>query len=337
MDYRGVGQVWFAEFGRRCLSGVFQKTETGQRERRSQADGSRQGEEVEVSTTYKARSIKRHRRSKSEMQDLRQAIFKAVEAEQPTTIRHVFYCLVSEYGIPKTEAEYKNTVCRLLAVMRREGEIPYEWITDNTRWMMKPKSYASLGDALERCQESYRRNVWLSLPVRVEVWTEKDAISSILYDVTGKWDVPLMTARGYSSLSFLYSTAQDISATGKPTYIYYFGDHDPSGQDARRCVLKTLREFAPDAEIHFEVKAVTVEQIEQYNLPTRPTKKSDSRARGFAGESVEVDALSSHTLRELVDDCITQHIDDDVYQRMRTVEDAERDTLQSILDQLGND
>ena len=234
----------------------------------------------------------------------------------------------------KTEAEYKNTVCRLLAAMRREGEIPYEWITDNTRWMMKPDSYASLGDMLEHCQNSYRRNVWLSQPVRVEVWTEKDAISSILYEVTSKWDVPLMTARGYSSLSFLYSTAQDIIAAGKPTFLYYFGDHDPSGQDARRCVLKALHEFAPEADITFEVKAVTPAQIEQYNLPTRPTKKSDSRSQRFQGESVEVDAISSRVLRELATECIVPHVDAAMYRRMRNVEDAERQTLADIAENL---
>jgi hypothetical protein len=287
-----------------------------------------------ATAVYRPRSIKRKRRSKVDIRELRDAIREITKREQPTTIRHVFYCLVSEIGLAKTEAEYKSTVCRLLAVMRREGEIPYEWLTDNTRWMMKPASYASLTDALERCQESYRRNVWLSLPVRVEVWTEKDAISSILYDVTSKWDVPLMTARGYSSLSFLYSTAQDIIAAGKPTFLYYFGDHDPSGQDSRRCVLKALRQFAPNADITFEVKAVTPAQIEQYGLPTRPTKKSDSRSHGFQGESVEVDAMSSHLLRELATECIVPHIDTNVLRRMRNVEAAERRTLSEMLQNL---
>ena len=73
-------------------------------------------------------------------------------------------------------------------------------------------------------------------------------------------------------------------------------------------------------------------------MPTRPTKKSDSRSKTFKGESVEVDAIPPAILRKMVSDCITQHIDADALQRTRMVEDAERDTLQGIVARLeGND
>lgn len=44
--------------------------------------------------------------------------------------------------------------------------------------------------------------------------------------------------------------------------------------------------------------AVTQDQIDAYDLPTRPTKETDSRSRNFHGESVEVDALPPSVLRE---------------------------------------
>ena len=50
-------------------------------------------------------------------------------------------------------------------------------------------------------------------------------------------------------------------------------------------------------------------QIDQFGLPTRPTKQSDSRARGFDGGSVEVDAIPPTVLRQIIEDAITQHID----------------------------
>ena len=49
-------------------------------------------------------------------------------------------------------------------------------------------------------------------------------------------------------------------------------------------------EFAPSAGVVFERLAVTPDQIHELGLPTRPTKASDSRAKGFDGGSVEVDA-----------------------------------------------
>lgn len=50
-----------------------------------------------------------------------------------------------------------------------------------------------------------------------------------------------MVTRGYSSLSFLHSAAETIEAKNKPTYLYYFGDHDPSGRDITRVTEQRLR------------------------------------------------------------------------------------------------
>src|SRR5262245_66381978 len=113
-----------------------------------------------------------------------------------------------------------------------------------------------------------------------------------------------MTARGYSSISFLWSAAQAIRAKAKPAYIYHFGDLDPSGVDAARDIEAKLRRYAPSAEIHFHRPAVTRAQVEQWNLPSRPTKMTDTRAKKFTGTSVELDAIPANTLREFVRGCI---------------------------------
>src|SRR5262249_35124305 len=105
------------------------------------------------------------------------------------------------------------------------------------------------------------------------------------------YDVPLMVARGYASLSFLHSAAEYINELDVPAYIYHLGDFDPSGVNAGEKIEQTLRELAPDAEIVFERLAVTQEQIEAWELPTRPTKKSDSRSKNFGDISVELDAV----------------------------------------------
>lgn len=152
----------------------------------------------------------------------------------------------------------------------------------------------------------------------------------MLVEETAEWDVPLMVTRGYPSLSFVYSAAESIAAQGKPAYLYYFGDHDPSGVDITRAVEQGVREFAPDTEIHFERVAVTESQITDWGPPTRPTKTTDSRSRGFRGESVEVDAIPSQQLRELARDCIVRHVDDLRYEAIRRVEAIERSTLRQM-------
>jgi hypothetical protein len=248
------------------------------------------------------------------------------------TVRQVFYRMVSLGVIDKTEAAYKGTVCRLLGLMRRERVIPFGWIADNTRWMHKTRSYSTLEAALERTAETYRRALWDWQDVYVEIWLEKDALSGVLYEETNPWDVPLMVTRGYPSLSYLYEAAEQIAAIDKPTYLYYFGDYDPSGMDITRVVERGIREFAPDADIHFERVAVTPAQIFTYELPTRPTKKTDSRSKNFEGESVEVDAIPPAILREMASDCITRHVEPGAYTRLMRVENEEKETMLRISD-----
>jgi hypothetical protein len=288
-----------------------------------------------MTTPVYATSPIRARRTRSAIEELRATLREVVAEDPPMTVRQVFYRMVSRGAIAKSEAEYKQTVCRLLGLMRREGEIPFEWLADNTRWMRKSPSYSSLSEALRHTAEAYRRAIWDRQAAYVEVWLEKDALAGVLVDVTDPWDVPLMVTRGYSSLTYLYSAAEAIKARRKPAFLYYFGDLDPSGLDIPRKVEADLRAFAPAAEIHFERVAVTPEQVREFSLPTRPTKKTDSRSRGFDGESVEVDALPPRVLRSIVEQCITQHVNAGEYQRLRQVEDKEREDLAQIAAAMG--
>ena len=134
-------------------------------------------------------------------------------------MRQVFYALTVRGIIRKDEVEYKRTVVRLLTDMREADAIPFEWIADNTRWMRKSTSFTGIGACLDATSTLYRRNLWAAMPVYVEVWCEKDALAGVLLTETDVYDVPLMTARGYSSLSFVHSAAQVIKAKKKPAYI----------------------------------------------------------------------------------------------------------------------
>lgn len=274
------------------------------------------------------RPTKRARRAKAEIVALKEALYESLERDHPQTCRQLFYELSSRLRlIDKTENQYKGTVVRLLGVMRREGMIPYRWIADATRWMRKETSHRSLADALRFTAQTYRRDLWANQKGYVEVWIEKDALAGVVYEETNKYDVPLMVARGFSSLTFLHSAGEAIAAERKPAWIYYFGDHDPSGVWIDRKIEQGLRTHAPKAEIHFERVAVLREQIEQWNLPTRPTKRSDTRARNFRGDSVELDAIPAEQLRALVRDCIERHIDPRRLRATERIEAEERVTL----------
>jgi hypothetical protein len=131
------------------------------------------------------------------------------------------------------------------------------------------------------------------------------------------------------------SAARDIADDGRPAVIYLFGDYDASGRDIIRFVRESLREYAsevdPDVSIDFRLAAVTEPQIREWSLPSHPAKPTDSRHRRYGiDHAVELEAIDPGQLRGLVRTCIKQHIDPDAYRRLKTVEEAERDTLLSI-------
>jgi hypothetical protein len=279
---------------------------------------------------YRTSPTRRARRSRAEISTIEDALYQTAKENTPATVRQIYYRLVSEGIIEKTETEYKATVCRLLSKMRREGRIPYSWISDNTRWIMRPATFDSVEDALFQTARTYRRSIWSNLPERVEIWCEKDALAGVLYEETSIWAAPLMVVRGYASLTFLHAVAEEIRHGEKPTYIYYFGDHDPSGVDAQRFVERELRGFAGDVPLHFIRAAVTPDQINSMGLLTRETKKSDSRSKGFLGGSVEVDAIPPRTLRQMVRECIMWHVSERELSVLEEAEHNERALLTSI-------
>lgn len=265
------------------------------------------------------------------MVELRAQLFAIVAEQAPMSVRQVFYQAETRGLVPKTEAAYKNVVCRLLTKMRLEGELPFDWIADGTRWMRKPTTFGSLEHAIGNVVSTYRRALWDNQDAYIEVWIEKEALAGVVVDVTAEWDVPLMVTRGYPSISYLYSAAENMEAEHRPCFVYYFGDLDPSGVDIARNVEERLIEFAPSADLTFERVGVTAEQVALWDLPTRPTKRTDTRARGWQGGSVELDAIPPATLRQLVEDRILEHVDLDAYNVVRTAERDERDLLERLL------
>ncbi len=274
--------------------------------------------------------IKRNkRRTSDEMNQAKTAIYNMLSVENPMTLRQLFYRLVSDGTIGKKETEYKS-LANLTKNMRMNGELPFEWFADNTRWQRKPRSYSSLERGVEIFAEAYRRDIWINQKNYVEIWLEKDALAGVVYGITAEFDVPLMVSRGYSSLSYLHGAAMTIDYINKPTYIYYFGDYDPSGRDIPRDIETKLRTFAPNADINFEIVGVTPEQIETLNLQTRPTKKTDTRCKNFEGESVEVDAIPPKILRSMVKKVIERHIDEHQLYQSKLIEMEEQEMMRNV-------
>jgi hypothetical protein len=291
---------------------------------------------VSSTAVYGASPLKRTRSTKAEMDQRHRALFAIVEAMRPMTVRQVFYQATVHNIVEKSQDGYKKVQTDLVQ-MRRAGVLPYHWLADNTRWQRKPQTFCSVKQALEDTARLYRKSLWADATAYVEVWLEKDALAGVMLPITSLYDVPLMVARGYASLSFLHTAAEYISSLDVPTYIYHFGDFDPSGVNAGEKIEQTLKEMAPRAEIHFERVAVTPEQIRAWGLPTRPTKKTDSRAKKFGNVSVELDAIKPGQLRDLVEDVIQRHLPAEQLKVLQVAEASERELIARLVGSAGRE
>jgi hypothetical protein len=283
---------------------------------------------------YRSSPIRRERASKAEYEARRAALYDIVAAQSPMTVRQVFYQATVRNLIEKTEAGYSKIQWDL-TVMRKAGDLPFEWIEDGTRSVFKPTTYPNIGAALHETAKDYRKDLWVDADAFVEVWIEKDALTNVIYPVTGQYDVPLRPARGYASLSFLHDAASHIETLDVPAYIFHLGDYDPSGVNAGETIESTLREMAYDSEIIFERLAVTREQITDWNLPSRATKSSDPRAASFGDNiSVELDAIEPNRLRAIVREAIERHMPTEQFAALKRAEAQERTTLLNMVKKL---
>lgn len=250
-------------------------------------------------------------------------IYALEENGRPQTVRQLYYRLVAYSLIPKTEAGYRQVQQQVLR-MRRDGFLRYDDIADQTRVDMRVNSYADLTDYAAVTAKAYRRAIWLDQGIKVFVWCEKLALAGVLYDVTARWDVPLLIGRGFNSESFLWTVANDMRADDRPSHVYYFADYDKPGQDAMQHARDRLTDFGADFTLH--QAALTAEQLERYNVTTRKSKHPS-----WGKIAAELDALPAQTLRDICRNCIEQHIDEYRLEMTLRTEQLEREALHAAM------
>lgn len=279
--------------------------------------------------------IKRARRTRAEIEALDDALRKIVDQFRPVTVRQVFYQAVNRALVPKSETKGYRVVQRRLVVLRESGAVHYGSIVDGTRYVHGHRRYHDLDEFTTYAAGLYRKDYWSTSEVNVEVWLEKDALKGVLVPtVVNECGLGLHVTRGFASITYLQEAAEEIELDGRPTYVYVLTDFDPSGVSIAEKVEEELKARAPDSEIEVERLAVDREQIDLWNLPTRPTKASDTRAARFrrvhGTDSVELDAIPPDELRNLVTNAIDSHMEPWRLRQFRMVEREERETLRGM-------
>jgi hypothetical protein len=278
------------------------------------------------------------------------------ESQYPMTLRQLYYRLVSVGAIPKTEAGY-GKLKRLIVGLREDGTVPWDWLVDHTRAVFAARTWVGIEDLLNDTAKLYRRDLMHQQEVAVQLWAESDSIGSVVAPVADRYCIPTFIGRGYAARGYLWSAARDAVGAyqdGKNVVILHIGDFDPSGVDIFRDVEETLRLYAlavrqrqPVAAIRstwsdrgvrgltdwltFERLALTQEQVDQYHLPARPPKMSDTRTAKFVGRgTVEVEALPVDALLSIVEQAIVGCIDMETLRVAEVAEASEREIAQRI-------
>ncbi len=255
------------------------------------------------------------------------------EYEGPLTLRQVYYRLVAAQIIQNTENEYKG-LSKHLTRARLAGLVDDSRIIDRVRSTLRVQCWPDLSHFLQTVRRSYRREKWTSQDYNLEVWCEKDAVAGVLEPIANEYEIILYPCRGYNSYSALKDAAERIGYIDRPTVVLYMGDFDPSGQDMPRDIRDRLTEdFGVQLDLY--VIALTRDQIEAYDLPPAPAKRSDSRAAAFMARhgdmAVELDALPPNVLQELVRDNVEQFFDKSAFEQQAEIEREEQEKLEALI------
>ncbi len=292
---------------------------------------------------YGARLIylgKRGRRARAEMEWLKFRLYLLALEERPSTVRGMYYRMVSKGFLPKDDRAY-NLVQQTLLRMRRDGFLPWRWITDSSRRVWRYARFGDMASYAEYVAANYRKDYWQDSSVNVEVWCEKDAMQGVIAPVVlQEFGLELHVSKGQSSASYLYEAAESIKEDGRPTVVYILSDFDPAGFRIAEKIEAGLREHVPeDQELTAKRVAVSFEQVLEYGLVTREVKKTDTDAAEFMARygdvSCELEAMPANTLRQLLRGQLEGHMDKERLRMLKLAEEQEREGLGRIQDLLG--
>ena len=294
-----------------------------------------------IETTKQAVDEFFHGRSRLIVPEILQVI-NDLEMWHPLTVRQIYYQLVAKEIIGNEKKEYQN-ISRLLTRMREKCFVPWSIIIDRSRRMVEKRGVSSLEEHIRAMGEylfdEYNRCLVQNQENYVEVWTEKDALSSIFEEATWQYCCRIVVCRGQLSATFLNEYALRAEAAlkrGQNPVILYFGDLDPTGLRIPEIIETKLAERHG---LDIELKRIALQpyHVEHYGLPSNPeaTKKKDPNYQwycdqGFGDYSVELDAVHPEKLIMMIEAALRTNLDTGDMVQQQGIQETERKKLKKL-------
>jgi hypothetical protein len=268
-----------------------------------------------------------------------QDILTEYRAELPLTARQIFYRLVGAYGYSKDERAYER-LTNILVRARRARMIAFESIRDDGASVMASRHYdgeeAFYSHVLE-LGKGYERDKLATQKIDVRIYCEAAGMMPQISRVSSRYSVPVYSCSGFDSLTAKYDLFQDIASAftyrGRRTVVLHLGDYDPSGENIFDVIEEDVHAFLLSAIPHkdpglvalFKRVALTPEMIDEYDLPTAPAKRSDSRSKRWGGrETCQLEALPPDVLSGVLAATIESYLDAEILKADREAEAEER-------------
>ena len=273
----------------------------------------------------------RRRSTQRELATLDKQIVDVLEADHPQSVRHVFYRMTDPRLVEPVQKNHKGyeKVQRECLKLRRSGQIPYGWISDSTRRGYHVQTFGGAGDFIDHCAAAYRANLWTRAEPLVEVWCESRSIAGVLENECQRLAVSLYPSGGFSSATLCYEAAMDIDyAERARVIVLYVGDYDPAGMLIPKKIVEELRKHLT-TPLEIERLAINKDQIETYNLPTKPRRGGDRRRLDVV-ETVEAEAMPASTLRSIVCQAVESYLPPRALEVALAAERSEREGLRRL-------
>jgi hypothetical protein len=270
--------------------------------------------------------------SKAEM--LREALRRVLAEHErtemlPTSGRFLFYELIAKGVIAKSIAEAKHSgkgrrpdqdPIDALTNLRQSGEIPWDWIIDETRSLDNFSGSETIADELLAYLYAARIDPWDgAVPL---ILTESRSLAGVLRETTRDYATLIAATNGQANGFLRTKVAPGIN---KNTRVLYLGDWDFSGGHIEANSRRILESYYPNLE--WERLALTEEQVRTEGLTV--IQKYDKRTKQYH-PAVETEALSQQKIIEIVRDKLDELLPAPL-DEFRAREETERERLRALL------
>jgi hypothetical protein len=236
----------------------------------------------------------------------------------PTSGRFLFYELVQRSVIRKERTGARRPdqdMAGALTQLRESGQVPWEWIADETRTLDALPVAATIAGWMRDVLGQARIDPWGGQPPMI--LCESRSLAGVLRLVAYLYAVPIASTNGQCG-GFLHTQVAPAIMSGAGQPVIYLGDLDLAGGQIEANTRRVIERYAGPVE--WERMAITEAQVAEYDLPV--IVKHDRRYNdGRPHQAVETEALSQQVLTRM----LTEHLDGLLPEPLDHVLERERD------------